>query len=110
MALQVAAGTDNGDVVLLDISMRMLQPVQRFHADAGPITAITARLTAQQLYELSTASGPRGLDGGGVVDGPMGLPWRLQPYAEDAQAGMPKGGGNHVQGYAGRDVITTSPP
>lgn len=77
--------------MLLDISAGSLQPVQRFHVDDGPVSAIAARLTARQLYELSSAQGPRGLDGGGVVGGPVGLPWRLPPYAEDADAGSPKG-------------------
>lgn len=88
---QVAAGTDSGEVVLVDISAGTLQLVQRFRVDAGPVTALAARLSAQQLYAAATAEGPRGLDGGSVVDGPMGLPWRLPPYSGVEEGGQAKG-------------------
>ncbi|GLC56054.1 hypothetical protein PLESTB_001059600 [Pleodorina starrii] len=74
--LMVAAGTDHGVVCLYDISTSRLEAVQRFRAGDGPISALAGRLTRRQAHDVVTAAGPRGLDGGGVVEGPVGLPWR----------------------------------
>lgn len=79
--MQVAVGGAHGDVCIYDISSGRLQAVQRMHVDEGPVTALACRLLPQQRHDVATAAAPRALDGGGLVEGPMGLPWRLPPHS-----------------------------
>ncbi|EFJ50437.1 hypothetical protein VOLCADRAFT_88779 [Volvox carteri f. nagariensis] len=75
-SLMVAAGTQQGHVTLYDISTSRLVVVHRFSAGQGPVMALASRLTPRQMHDVVTASAPRGLDGGGVLAAPVGLPWR----------------------------------
>ncbi|KAG2485595.1 hypothetical protein HYH03_015659 [Edaphochlamys debaryana] len=74
--LMLATGTDQGDVCMYDISSARLEAVQRFRADAGPVTALAAGIAPVLAAGAATATAPRGRDGGGVVAGPGGMPWR----------------------------------
>ncbi|GFR47624.1 hypothetical protein Agub_g9363, partial [Astrephomene gubernaculifera] len=101
--LMVATGTDRGDICVYDISTFRMEAVQRFHADEGHITTLAVRLTPRQAHDTATAAAPRGLDGGGVVSGPMGLPWRTSP---SRPAGMGAGlGGLDASEQAGTDTL-----
>ena len=79
--VQVAAGSKHGDVCMYDISSGRLEAVQRIHLDEGPVTALACRLMPQHRHDTATAIAPRGRDGGSLVEGPMGLPWRLPPHS-----------------------------
>eukprot|EP00198_Chlamydomonas_reinhardtii_P005736 XP_001695072.1 predicted protein [Chlamydomonas reinhardtii] len=74
--LMAAAGTDRGDVAVLDCSGGRLEAVARFRADAGPVSALAARVSPRQAADVAVAEAPRGLDGGGVLPAPVGLSWR----------------------------------
>ncbi len=82
--MQVAVGTDCGTVCVYDISTSRLRAVQRFAAygvpdplaDATPVSCLAARGSPRHMAAAATAGAPRGLDGGGVLRGPGGLPWR----------------------------------
>lgn len=76
MHAQAAAGTDRGDVAVLDCSGGRLEAVARFRADAGPVSALAARVSPRQAADVAVAEAPRGLDGGGVLPAPVGLSWR----------------------------------
>ena len=80
----MAAGTSLGTVTLYDISTGPLMATQRLQApDAGPVSELSACLPVALERRVAVAEGTRPLDGGGVVDRPVGLPWRLTGAVSD---------------------------
>jgi hypothetical protein len=78
LSMQVAAGSSTGAITVFDATTRLLMAVQRFQVDFGPVDALAVCLPAEAARKVALAQGPRHLDGGGVVEPPAGLPWRLR--------------------------------